>query len=194
GVLGHSSDLFRRVTMLLQEPLCVEKSCPRRWSLAAAGGLLSLAVIASGIGLSAEPAPAAPAEPGPAKPDARVVVVPADRDKAPAKVEVRKDVKVIVVPAKGEDRKDIKVIVVPAKAEKEIIQKGVRIITVPAKMNQGDLKKQIRFLVVPGEGGKAKGIRFVVEDADKKEAPKKAVERKDVRILRKLAEVTGDGK
>src|SRR5262249_49953159 len=32
GVLGHSSDLFRRVTMLLK-PSPLEKRCPRVWSL-----------------------------------------------------------------------------------------------------------------------------------------------------------------
>jgi beta-lactamase regulating signal transducer with metallopeptidase domain len=55
GVSGHSSDLYRRVSMLLTEPVRVEKRCPRPWSLAAAGGLLSLAVIVAGIGLRAEP-------------------------------------------------------------------------------------------------------------------------------------------
>jgi beta-lactamase regulating signal transducer with metallopeptidase domain len=57
GVLGNTSDLFRRVSMLLQEPLRVENRCPRRWSLAAAAGLLSLAVVASGIGLGVDPSP-----------------------------------------------------------------------------------------------------------------------------------------
>jgi beta-lactamase regulating signal transducer with metallopeptidase domain len=52
GVGGKTSDLFRRVTMLLKERLPVERNCPRRWSLAAGAGLLSLAVVASGIGLS----------------------------------------------------------------------------------------------------------------------------------------------
>jgi beta-lactamase regulating signal transducer with metallopeptidase domain len=60
GVLGHSSDLFRRVTMLLK-PSPLEKRCPRFWSLAVAAGLLSGAVLLSGVGLKAAPAPAAPA-------------------------------------------------------------------------------------------------------------------------------------
>jgi len=60
GVLGHSSDLFRRVTMLLK-PSPLEKRCPRVWSLAVAAGLLSGAVLLSGVGLKAAPAPAAPA-------------------------------------------------------------------------------------------------------------------------------------
>jgi beta-lactamase regulating signal transducer with metallopeptidase domain/membrane-associated protease RseP (regulator of RpoE activity) len=56
GVLGNSSDLFRRVTMLLQSPIRVEKTCPRWWSLAAASGLLGLALFVSGIGVRAEAA------------------------------------------------------------------------------------------------------------------------------------------
>jgi beta-lactamase regulating signal transducer with metallopeptidase domain len=57
GVAGRSSDLFRRVTMLLQNPLRVEACCPRRWLLAAAGGLLALAVFVAGIGVRAEAPP-----------------------------------------------------------------------------------------------------------------------------------------
>lgn len=56
GVLGNSSDLFRRVTMLLQSPKGVEKCCPRSWSLLAAAGLLALGVVVSGISLRAQAA------------------------------------------------------------------------------------------------------------------------------------------
>jgi beta-lactamase regulating signal transducer with metallopeptidase domain len=56
GVAGQSSDLFRRVSMLLQNPLSVERDCPRRWSLLAAGSLLALAVVLSGVSLTAQPA------------------------------------------------------------------------------------------------------------------------------------------
>lgn len=55
GVLGNSSDLFRRVTMLLKAPICVENRCPGLWSIAVAGSLLTVAVFASGVGLRAEP-------------------------------------------------------------------------------------------------------------------------------------------
>jgi PDZ domain-containing protein len=58
GVSGQSSDLFRRVSMLLQNPVSVERDCPRRWSLLAASGLLGLAVVLSGISLTAHPAQA----------------------------------------------------------------------------------------------------------------------------------------
>src|SRR5262249_46668569 len=58
GVVGNSSDLFRRVTMLLQDPLQVERRCPRWWSVGAAAGLLSLAVLAAGVGVTAVAAPA----------------------------------------------------------------------------------------------------------------------------------------
>jgi membrane-associated protease RseP (regulator of RpoE activity) len=56
GVMGNSSDLFRRVTMLLQTPHRVDKWCPWRWTLAVAGALLALAVIVAGIGPQAKAA------------------------------------------------------------------------------------------------------------------------------------------
>jgi beta-lactamase regulating signal transducer with metallopeptidase domain len=67
GVFGNSSDLFRRVTMLLQSPLKLEKRCPRKWSLATAGLLGGLALLISGVGLRAEVAssPADPVKPPP---------------------------------------------------------------------------------------------------------------------------------
>ncbi len=93
GVLGNSSDLFRRVTMLLQNPIRVEKRCPRWWSLATASGLLGLALLVSGIGLRADAARA--------QGDTAVVTVVADEtesaDKPDKAGEVRKARKVIVV-------------------------------------------------------------------------------------------------
>jgi beta-lactamase regulating signal transducer with metallopeptidase domain len=56
GVSGHTSDLFRRIAMLLQNPFAVERGCPRLWSLATAGSLLSMAVLIAGIGLRANAA------------------------------------------------------------------------------------------------------------------------------------------
>jgi hypothetical protein len=80
SVLGHSSDLFRRVTMLLKSS-SLEKRCPRFWSLAVAVGLLSGAVLLSGVGLKAAPVP-----------------VPKDQ---PKKEEPKKD-----APKKEEPKKD----------------------------------------------------------------------------------------
>jgi beta-lactamase regulating signal transducer with metallopeptidase domain len=57
GVSGHTSDLFRRIAMLLQNPLAVERRCPRAWLLGIAGSLLALAVLVAGVGLRAEAAP-----------------------------------------------------------------------------------------------------------------------------------------
>ncbi|MFL5339003.1 MAG: PDZ domain-containing protein, partial [Gemmataceae bacterium] len=54
GVLGNSSDLLRRITMLLNTDRRLEGRCPRRWSLLAAGGFLSLAVLLSGVGVVRE--------------------------------------------------------------------------------------------------------------------------------------------
>jgi beta-lactamase regulating signal transducer with metallopeptidase domain len=61
SVSGNSSDLFRRVTMLLQSPFRVEKCCPHWWSLATGCGLLGLAILVSGVSLRASIA-AAPAQ------------------------------------------------------------------------------------------------------------------------------------
>ncbi len=63
GVFGHNSDLFRRVTMLLQPHRPVERRCPRRWSLTAAVGLLSLAGLVAGVRLQTQAAQAPKEEP-----------------------------------------------------------------------------------------------------------------------------------
>jgi beta-lactamase regulating signal transducer with metallopeptidase domain/membrane-associated protease RseP (regulator of RpoE activity) len=71
GVMGNSSDLFRRVTMLLKSPKRMERTVSWRWTLATAGGLLALAIVASGVGPRALATPAkadvqkAPANPAP---------------------------------------------------------------------------------------------------------------------------------
>lgn len=66
GVSGRPSDLYRRITMLLQFPTPVERRCPRHWALLTGSGLVALAVLGAGIG---RPAAAAPA-PEPDKPRA----------------------------------------------------------------------------------------------------------------------------
>jgi hypothetical protein len=53
GVVSHSSDLSRRIAMLLQSEFRVARRCPRWWSFAAAGSFLALAVLASGLGMRA---------------------------------------------------------------------------------------------------------------------------------------------
>ena len=63
GVLGNSSDLLRRITMLLKNER-LEGRCPRRLSLLAAGGFLGLAVVLGGLGLSRQSI-AAPLNPAP---------------------------------------------------------------------------------------------------------------------------------
>jgi beta-lactamase regulating signal transducer with metallopeptidase domain len=61
GVKSPTSDLYRRITMLLQKSGNVETTCPRRWSLVAGFGLLSLGLVLAGFHLSAK------AEPGSAE-------------------------------------------------------------------------------------------------------------------------------
>ena len=58
GVWGRSSDLFWRVKIMLQNPVALERRCPRRWSMFAACGLLSVAIVAAGVTLKASAAPA----------------------------------------------------------------------------------------------------------------------------------------
>ncbi|GIW80012.1 MAG: hypothetical protein KatS3mg105_1819 [Gemmatales bacterium] len=55
GVSGNTSDLYRRVTMLLQRPYRLEQGCPRWWLASALCALFSVAVVASGFGLQAKP-------------------------------------------------------------------------------------------------------------------------------------------
>jgi membrane-associated protease RseP (regulator of RpoE activity) len=84
GVVGHRSDLFRRVTMLLQNPVRVENRCPAFWSLATAGALLTAAVLVAGVGLSAQAAP--PADKGDL-----VALVPVPEKNDDKKTEPKKD-------------------------------------------------------------------------------------------------------
>jgi beta-lactamase regulating signal transducer with metallopeptidase domain len=89
GVSGSASDLYRRVTMLLQDPLRVEQACPRRWLLTAAASLLALAVVVAGVGVQAAAA------------DTTIIIVtdnPAPKKEGPtpaAGVKVQKDVLVL---------------------------------------------------------------------------------------------------
>jgi beta-lactamase regulating signal transducer with metallopeptidase domain/C-terminal processing protease CtpA/Prc len=53
GVKDKNSDLFRRVTMLLNASHSVENRPPRWWSVVTAGAFFALAVLISGIGLRA---------------------------------------------------------------------------------------------------------------------------------------------
>jgi beta-lactamase regulating signal transducer with metallopeptidase domain len=90
GVTGHTSDLFRRVAMLLQSTGNVEKRPPRLWSLGVAAGLVSLAALVAGVGLRAG---------GDARADE-----PAKKDE-PKKDEPKKDEAKKDEPKKGEPKK-----------------------------------------------------------------------------------------
>jgi hypothetical protein len=82
GVFGHNSDLFRRVTMLLQDPRPVERRCPRRWSFLMAAGLLSLTGLVAGVRLQAGAAQAPKDEP---KKDQTQKVEPKKEGRVPVK-------------------------------------------------------------------------------------------------------------
>jgi beta-lactamase regulating signal transducer with metallopeptidase domain len=89
GARGPSSELYRRVTMLLRSPDS-ERRCPRRWALAVGGGLTALAVLAAG--LSVQPRPATAAEPEKVEP-AKKEADRKDVKKDDAKKDVRKETK-----------------------------------------------------------------------------------------------------
>ena len=55
GAGGSSSELYRRVTMLLRNKGQVESRCPRHWKFAVAGGLTALAIAAAGIYVQPRP-------------------------------------------------------------------------------------------------------------------------------------------
>jgi hypothetical protein len=52
AVRAGGSDLFRRVTMLLKSGAGVDRRCPRGWAALAASGVLSAAVLLSGLGIA----------------------------------------------------------------------------------------------------------------------------------------------
>jgi beta-lactamase regulating signal transducer with metallopeptidase domain len=98
AVSGNHSDLTRRVTKLLNDPLRVETRCSRRWTLAVAGTLLSLAVLVAGLGYRAEAA----------ADDPIVIVLRPDGDKAAGG---KQKIRVFVGPAdSGKDGADDPVI------------------------------------------------------------------------------------
>src|SRR5262249_3367676 len=83
GVGGPVSDLFRRVTMLLQNPLRVENRCPRLWTWGLAGVLLALAVMVGGVGVRAAAA------------DTIVIIIPGKQTTEPGKDKMAEPLHVI---------------------------------------------------------------------------------------------------
>lgn len=59
GVRGPSSELYRRITMLLKSNGKVESHCPRRWAIAIGGGLTAVAIALAGLYLPVRSADAA---------------------------------------------------------------------------------------------------------------------------------------
>ena len=157
--LGTSSDLLRRVQMLLQSKTPVQGSWPRGRSLVAAGGLLTVAIFAGGVGLRAEPPKEEP-KPGerndvvifkydsdaPTNYMKRLAALPADP--LAQQDGDRKTIRVIVLDSDGEDK--------PAenkpakKGEKKtermtiIIDTGDGQIKIPIDPNSEDLGKEIQ--------------------------------------------------
>jgi beta-lactamase regulating signal transducer with metallopeptidase domain len=89
GVRGSTSDLYRRVTMLLNPSRRVEPRCPRRWAVAVGGGLTALAILAAGLTVRPEAAVAQEKDKAPAQPaeKAKPPAAPADAGSIRALIE-----------------------------------------------------------------------------------------------------------
>jgi beta-lactamase regulating signal transducer with metallopeptidase domain len=57
GVFQRTSELYRRVDMLLTNPMKVEAACSRRWTFAAAASFLAVAALAAGVRVQAQEPP-----------------------------------------------------------------------------------------------------------------------------------------
>jgi beta-lactamase regulating signal transducer with metallopeptidase domain len=144
--LGSSSDLLRRVQMLLQSSTRVQGSWPRGRSLVAAGGLMAVAVLAGGLGLRA-----APAEDDKKADDKKVIVYRvADGDSPDGQKVIR-----LVVRADEEeddkgDKKSDRDGKRDEKKSEKTIRRGVIVIdagdgpvTIPLDGDNADVKKEI---------------------------------------------------
>jgi beta-lactamase regulating signal transducer with metallopeptidase domain len=126
GVTGQSSDLFRRVSMLLQNSQAVERDCPRRWSLLAAGGLLGLAVVLSGVSLTAQPAQA----------QEEKVIVRRSQGESPKDIVIQGNPVKITIHIEAGDKKEpvirkdekVKVFVVPS-GDKAMVEERILYVT-----------------------------------------------------------------
>jgi len=80
GVRGTNSELYWRVIMLLQQPVKIERHCPRRWQIAMLGGLVSFAILAAGLSFQPRTVEAAePEKKDPAKPEPKPAPKPAPK-------------------------------------------------------------------------------------------------------------------
>lgn len=152
GVSGNSSDLFRRIAMLLKESSPLETVCPRRWSLAAASSLLAFAVLASGFGLSLAPTASAAEQK-----EVKVFKYPTDSEKSDGDKKVERiEVTVVADPKKdGEDKKSFEEALrkalkdLPREATVDQIQKAV--MEVLDKHHGAIIKQQIQAKIA-GKG------------------------------------------
>ena len=125
GVRGPSSELYRRVSMLLQRTDGVERRCPPRWALAAGVSLTAVAVVAAGLSIQPRPAIAAvPEKKEPAKTEGE--------KKEPAKAEPRPDP---LKDALEKLKKDIKDDPAAVRALEELLKEAQRPIPLPPGAN-----------------------------------------------------------
>jgi beta-lactamase regulating signal transducer with metallopeptidase domain len=136
GVSGPVSDLFRRVTMLLQNPFRVEKRCPRLWTCGLAGVLLALAGLLGGIGLRAEAG------------DTIVIIIPGQKSE-----ESGKDKKAKQASGAGLNRVDVVNVKVATRDDKgNVVEKVVTLDKDGKLIQRGDGAADVR-VVVPDPSG-----------------------------------------
>ncbi|MFL5240924.1 MAG: M56 family metallopeptidase [Gemmataceae bacterium] len=148
GVSGYSSDLYRRITMLLRCPTSLDRRVSRLWSLAAGGGLLSLAVLLAGVGLRVDAAPTAGGQEAkqdePKKDDTK--------KEEPKKDEAKKD-NAASAPAIADIQKRLREV----QLERE---KALRQLQAEMEKLQADLRKNAGNLAPGGFGGNGGFVRF----------------------------------
>lgn len=77
GVLGRTSDLFRRISMLLRGQPSLETRCPKVWTALVGPALLVVAILTAGVGFAAPvPEDKKPAEPQKDEPQPLVPALP----------------------------------------------------------------------------------------------------------------------
>ena len=170
--LGTSSDLFRRVHMLLQPSSRQPNSGSRSSARLAGLGLLTAAVLASGVGVRADDP-----KPDPVKPILDDVIIQLDDlptlDLQDLVIRLDDDAKDKPTEDKKKDQDKKRVIVIQ--------QDGKNIITIPADANVEDVKKQVEKAMTEAKKQSEKAKKAA--DEARGEA-RKAAEQERTRLAR----------
>jgi hypothetical protein len=156
GVLGSSSDLYRRVTMLLQSPGRAASRGRRAWSLAAAGALVVGAVCLSGLGVRAD--------------DVKKDTTDKAKDAKDAK-----DAKPEGQPARTDDKKDVQIFKFTDGAQREEAMKAAAEARKQAVAARDEaLRERARLLGLLNDEQKKDDAKDKAKDDKKKDAKDKA--------------------